>query len=461
MQPPAHEPSLTDDGGRHQSWSVLSLMTTLFDALESKQVTYAVLRFDEALLRPDTELDLLVRPGALAEVLSEIRALCARFAGLRLAYWHELPRHAATVIFAWRDADGAYRSYFLDIRCGIRKRGIVVFDGADLDVRHTAREPLVGARCLRRDLEQALLLVRNALDARTPNQRHMRILAGASSEKLSATMRKLGFRADRLGVHSGWRLLMLPAVPRAVWASIRYGTRSMLGRTRRMALGMNVVLYGPDGVGKSTHAALLGDFFRGARVSRVTVYHSFVEASALRERATRRVQVAKRRVYQGAGRGRAIAAIILVSYAKKLLKVLFVYRRRARRGHIAIHDRHLLDVFQKAWKSVGVRFPKLERLLLAVTPREPFLFVLEADAEVVAARTGELEPQEVMASYEALFEALRASSSKATLIDANRPIGAVQRDLLAAVLKTQTERCLAIGDGRQGPIRASNHREDD
>jgi len=435
------------DDTLRESWSVRSVLATLFQALNRRGVAYVALRFDETLLQPDTELDLLVKPAALTALLREIRELCGRFPGLRVAYWRELPRHAATIILAWRERDGSYRHYFFDIRCGIRKRGIVIFDGAALEPRLTIREPSVGARCLREDVERALLLIRNALDRRAHNRRHMTILERGSPAATVAAMRRLGFRAGRSDLASLWGALVPAAVPRVVWATTRYGARALIGRTRPRALGMNVILYGPDGVGKSTQAALLGEFFRSAGVRRVGVYHSFVEAGIVHEHGAGRVQKAKRSVYRGASQSRALTAIVLASYVKKVMQIVFVFRRRARRGHVAVHDRYLLDVFQKAWKSVGARFPGLERVLPMITPQEQFVFVLDADPDTVSARTSELDPDQVKQSYHALFEALEASrtSSKATHIDANQAIQSVHRDLVAAVLEIQTRRCLMMG----------------
>ena len=79
-------------------------------------------------------------------------------------------------------------------------------------------------------------------------------------------------------------------------------SEALRGRVEKQSLGINVVIYGPDGVGKSTQTELLAHFFRGIGMRRVLVYHHLVELTLSAHSSFPKTASAKTRIYRSAGR---------------------------------------------------------------------------------------------------------------------------------------------------------------
>lgn len=428
---------------RHNSF-VTAWLGALFSGLEQRGVVYAALRVDRSLFRPNREIDVLVRPGALRAVLDEIREVLRAFPSLRVAHWNAMPGHAASIIVTWKRDDGDWEHFFLDIRCGIRKQGKVLLDGSALHRNLTLWDPDLGVRRLKDDYEAALLLLRNRLDGRSPSARHIEILRTRSGGDVTEATRALGWYAgDDAPTGSATAPVARTSLKRAA-THVAYAARALWGRLRRRPLTLNVVIYGPDGAGKSTQADLLAAFFRGVGIRNVHVFHHLTGGDALRSGASPKPPGAtKKRVYKAARRSSTMHAVVTLSYLKKLWMVQWRIRPLLRKGHVAIHDRYLLDVFQKFQKARGIRLPSLERVLSRLTPREPFVLVLVGSPEVISARTGELHPDEVAASYELLFACLEAAGERVggwTTVDANRSTEEVHREIVDHVVGVQTLR---------------------
>jgi hypothetical protein len=423
----------------------------LFSTLEAEGARYAVLRGNAEVLRSGQELDLLVPPAALRTVLKAIFALAVRDTSIRIAYWRELPFHAATVILVWRGNEGAMEHYFFDIRCGIHKRGHLLLDGRDLGQDTTIWDPRFRFRRLSDELECGLLLVRNALDQREPKSRHEWILRHRWTEAVPVVVRQLGFEYDVAS-----RRATVPAGSvhrtRGQWKRLCYTLRGVYGRARCRSGGVNIVFYGPDGVGKSTQAELVADFFRGIGVGarRVEVYHAFKRVDDAPRRTTgdtgepKSHSALRHKAYK---RARGLPARVLLltgSFVKRLLIHRFRLVRKVKRGAILLHDRYFLDVFLKFFKLHGARLRRLEGVLGSMCPNDDMVFILRADPHVVSSRTGELTAPEVADTYELLDACLAHghASNPPVDIDANRDVEQVLQEVLDHALRSQTEDCL-------------------
>jgi thymidylate kinase len=415
-------------------------LTRLFELLEGQQVNYVTLRVDETVLSSGAELDLLVHPASFDPLVDQIRALCLEIDDLHVVFWRVRPRLAATVLLTRPGSTGCADGCWLDIRTGLHKGGQVLYDGSQLRRKLTIWDDELGVRRLDDDRECALLLLRNASDGRTLHARHERILRLRRSPALHSVVRELGFDPAALEVG---RVVPLRGVLRT--RMLRYALRSVAGRLRTRASGLNVVLYGPDGVGKSSQAQLLADHWRslGARASGVQTYHAFVPTASLTRHAARRTTSLKTSAYRRARPRGPRAVLVALSYLKRLLLVASRLRPQLREGKIMIHDRYLLDVFLKAQKEHGDRVRWLEKVLSALTPAGDLLFVLRAEPAVVSARTGELSPAEVAVAYQLLDDCLATSRSIPVDVDANVALEHVQEKLVDHLLRTQTERFLA------------------
>jgi thymidylate kinase len=414
-------------------------LTRLFELLEGQQVNYVALRVDETVLPSGDELDLLVHPASFDPLLDQIRALCLETDDLHVVFWRVRPRLAATVLLTRPGSTGSDDRCWLDIRTGLHKGGRVLYDGSQLRRGWTLWDEDLGVRRLDDDRECALLLLRNASDGRTLHARHERILRRRRSPALPEVVRELGY--DPAALEEG-RVVPLRGVLRT--RMLRYSLRSVAGRLRTRASGLNVVLYGPDGVGKSSQAQLLADHWRslGVRASGVQTYHAFVPTASLTRHAARRTTSLKTSAYRRARPRGPRAVLVGLSYLKRLLLVVSRLHPQLREGKIMIHDRYLLDVFLKAQKEHGDRVRSLEKVLSALTPAGDLLFVLRAEPEVVSARTGELSPAEVAAAYELLDDCLATSRSTPVDVDANLALEHVQETLVRHLLRTLTDRFL-------------------
>ncbi len=420
----------------------------LFSGLEKRGALYAALRVDTTLFRPNCELDLLVHPGSLWTVLDEIRDLYTRFSHLRIAYWSTMPGHGATVVLAWAGRRDQWEHYFFDIRCGIRKQRMVLLDGTALSDRTTTWDPALGIRRLNDDLERALLMIRNTLDHREPSPRHLRIIAERDKGDLAEAMRALGWSLVSGGESAVIRKRPFGRISfRFARASARYAVGALRGRVGKRTLGVNVVIYGPDGVGKSTQAELLAHVFRGIRLRRVHVYHHLVELTSSAHSPPPKTATVKTRIYRSARRRWTMNTIVLLSYLKKLWVVLSRLRPMLNDGHVLIHDRYLLDVFQKLYKARGIRLSRLERLLSPLTPREPFVIVLHAPPDIILGRTAEMTAKDVTASYDLLFDCLSNAGRRLegwTMVDSSQPVEKVHLEIIEHILQVQTQRAASL-----------------
>jgi thymidylate kinase len=206
--------------------------------------------------------------------------------------------------------------------------------------------------------------------------------------------------------------------------------------------GVNIVLYGPDGVGKSSAAAGLARALRtlGVPHGAVRTYHAFIETDRLEARSESIGTAVKARTYGWASQPTVRSLLLIGAYVKRLWLLTSRVRPWVQAGGIAIHDRYLVDVFLKSWKSQPRASTRLERVLSRTAPPDDLVFVLRAGSRVVNDRTGELSPAEVEDAYALLDRCLVALPCGHVDIDANRSPSEVIDDLVAWTLALQTDR---------------------
>jgi len=409
----------------------------LFAKFEDRGIVYVALRINQQLLETGRELDILVHPDSLKPLLDVIAATCQEEGDLRVAYWREYPRSAATVVLASRRLDDSWEQCVLDIRSGVHKKGVLLIDGTKLTPDNRVLDEQLHLRRLPDALESALLLLRNALDERKMSPRHQAILNARASGDTGEAARRLGF--DYHALRAGKPSRVRPANPIRL---TRYRIRAAYGRTRARTAGLNIALYGPDGVGKTSQAQELASFLHNPRVraTRPIVYHAFVKAEDLVRYASSKSAALRRRTYLHAATHTIRKVLLVLSYLKRLAIYAVRLRRSIRKGAIIIHDRYLFDVFLKFYKAHGRRYPRLEWRLSRFVPATDLVLVLRADPEIVAMRGGELSPDAVRSAYEILDHCLEASRSIVVNVDANRDLEMVRSELGNHVLLFQTKR---------------------
>ena len=206
--------------------------------------------------------------------------------------------------------------------------------------------------------------------------------------------------------------------------------------------GVNVAIYGPDGVGKSSVTAALAAALRdlGVPSAAVRTYHAFVDIDELEVRAESTSTAVKASAYGRAAKPQLRAAVLVVAYLKRLLLLRLRIQPWIRAGGVAVHDRYLLDVFLKSQKTQPDPIPLLERLLPGLSPTDDLVFVLRAEPDVVSGRTGELQPAEVVDAYALLDRCLQNGHGTHLVVDANLAAEAVRLRLLRFLLDHQSRR---------------------
>jgi thymidylate kinase len=415
-------------------------LVDLIQGLEARGSRYVALRVDDDLLATGREIDLLVHPASLTGVLREVAALTRRTPAMSVVHWREYPRHAATVLIVNIGPTGAVDSCRLDIRTAIHKHGRLLADARAIRPDDTLWDADLGIRRLTDDLETALLALRNAIDRRTPSGRHRGILERRSSAGTFETVRRLGF--DPQALREGHVEKVGPPSP---LSRVRHATRALYGRALSRSSGLHVVLYGPDGVGKSTQGERLVDYLRrvGMRRDQVEAYHAFVPVERMPERSSSRSTAVKKNAYRKARTPILQVGLLTASYLKRLLLLGRTRIPGRRKGTISVHDRYLFDVFLKFQKSHGQTHPRLERFLARLSPSKDLVFVLRADPEVIAGRSRELNAAEIEEAYVTIDRCLAASRAEAVVVDANESPDRITATLIDHLTETQDGRFVA------------------
>lgn len=202
-----------------------------------------------------------------------------------------------------------------------------------------------------------------------------------------------------------------------------------LARPGQAGRGLSVVVLGPDGSGKSSVveavASRLGPAFSGVerrsfppalRQWPDTVTRSHPQAAPPRSPVSSAVRAT---AYWGVHAWLAHLGVI----GPKLVN-----------NRLILHDRHLMDTLidQKRYRYSGPT--RLLRWIVAATPRPGLVILLDAPAEVVQARKGELTLDETRRQLEA-YRKLVGSLSFGTLVDADASLGVVVQRVEAVIVE--------------------------
>ena len=129
------------------------------------------------------------------------------------------------------------------------------------------------------------------------------------------------------------------------------------------------------------------------------------------------------------------------------LEMAALYTWRVRlplwRGHVVICDRYLLDAYAEwgAYFGIGDRIRKTwpARLLRWVSPRPRIAYLLDVPARDAKGRASTSPTVEFMAEQSSLYRQL-AADSRATVVDASRPLSALADEIAFDTLTTYFDR---------------------
>lgn len=217
----------------------------------------------------------------------------------------------------------------------------------------------------------------------------------------------------------------------------------MLARKRiAQPQGVEVVLLGPDGVGKTTvidriTPALLPVF---DRVEAPGPAPAVLPWSGRSRPIGRPHALPVRPAYQSIPK----ALFWLVYYRFSHIRHV---RPALRRGSLVLFHRSLLDalVDRRRYRYGGPMF--LLRWVIRMLPRPDLVCVLDAPAELVQRRKQEVLPAET-ARQRVAYQALASTVPNALLVDASRPPELVAREVTNAILRSAGHRARRALEGR-------------
>jgi thymidylate kinase len=401
------------------------LLADAFAALTSADVAWLVLRAEDRLAEPGEDVDLLISPGdseRAADLLVRLGFVHVPTGGRGTHAFYE-GYHAQSDRWIKLDvvSELAFGPY-LALRTGLAEgclarrslaNGVAslspddafwtlllhfLVDKGNVDPDRARRlaELSAGARV---DTVMAKTVARIAPPEWTPT-RLIETVETGDPQGLEAAGRAI---AARWGRSNPIRIAARNAMGRLGRATER--PRQLLYRP-----GFSVALLGPDGTGKSTIAA---------GVARSFPFPARVVYMGLWQKSTR---LPLRGIP-----GSDLLVRLLITWRRYLLSRAHRARRR-----LVIFDRYPYDALLGLQQSPSRR----ERLYLSALgrslPSPDLVLVLDTPGAVAYARKGEHDASHLEADRRG-FLALRGRLPRVEIVDANRPLEAVQRDVMARI----------------------------
>jgi thymidylate kinase len=209
-----------------------------------------------------------------------------------------------------------------------------------------------------------------------------------------------------------------------------------------------VAIIGPDGAGKTTVASRLPEVLdQPVRYVYMGLNHDASNVLLPTNRLVRHLRHVRHRSATADGANpverRRVPVLTQAASVFKLGNLLaeawyrqLVARRLARQGNLVIFDRHFMADYPDRYESTAV--PALRRVRHAIlrraVPRPNVLIYLDAPADVLLRRKGEGTEASLNRQRKA-YRSLVEQHPRGAIIDANRQIDDVVRDVAAAIVR--------------------------
>jgi thymidylate kinase len=401
--------------------------------------------------RVESDVDAIVsgklRPRQLVALLHENRARL----GAEVVLWRDY-----YIVLAGKGADGAPCCLQLDLGVNFELAGRHFYAGHEvLAGRRRHRElwapaPHVEFACylikriVKGDLddEQGRRLAELYRQAPEGCRREVaRFWAAGSSALIVAAAESGDWAPVRGSLARLGREARRRAALRHPWRAVRGWLGRLAGRVKQLYrpdTGLEVVVLGPDGAGKSSvvqavRQGLESAFFRTSRCR---------FPPAVLSRLLRRPEPPPEKRPHGSPPRSLLASVV------RALGYWFLYyspgywvtvRPALARGTLVLHDRHLIDALVDPLRYRYGGPGWLLRLIWRLVPGPGLVVLLDAPPEVLQARKQEV-PFEETARQRQAYRALVASLGNGHVVDVNRPLEQVVGEVSAVILRYQAAR---------------------
>jgi thymidylate kinase len=424
------------------------ILAAVFETLDDAGIRYCVLHGYEGYpQRVNSDVDCVIDPATSPE------ALCALLHHNRIRIGAEIvhPR-GYHLILAGKHADGSPCFLALDMTVDCRVDDLPFQAGPEvLANRRRHRQFWIPAA----DLAFGCYLVRTIAKGRLDDERARRLSALYNEDAGGSAQQVARF----WGTHSAE--LIVSAARSGDWQPVRRDLGALRAELRRRALlrrpgtfarnksravverigrvcrpnGLNVVLLGPDGAGKSSVIEALGTKVAGA-FARSTCSGFAPPLHRLFRRGT------PSSTSQPHGLPARSLPTSLARAGYWWIYHTFRYlslRRALARSTLVLNDRHFVDVLvdAKRYRYGGPSW--LLRLIWRVIPKPDLVILLDAPAEVLQARKQEVLFEETARQRRAYLSLVR-NLENGHVVDAAQPLGTVADNVGEIILRHLTLR---------------------
>ncbi len=428
------------------------VLLRVFETLERAGITFCVLHgYESYPQRVESDVDCLIsrklRPRQLIALLHENRARI----GADVVRWQD-----NYAVLAGKNADGSPCFLKLDLCADYELGGRKYFHGSEvLDScrRHTSFQVPAA------EIEFGCYLIKKIAKKRLDDE-HIRklenlyrqnpagcdqqiarfwgdtsaavITAAAASGDWKPVRRLLGPLSAELRRRA---LLRNPGHAIAAWFSSMYRRAKQLFRPDT---GVEVVILGPDGAGKSTVARSVRRDLDSA-FARTACYR--FPPSVLSRLLRRPEPPPEQNPHGGEPRSFAHSVIRAVLYWFGYYGPGYFVTTHLElaRGFLVVHDRHLVDCLVDPRRYSYGGPPWLVRLIWRIVPKPSLVILLDAPPEVMQARKQEVAFLETARQREA-YRSLVGSMSYGRVVDVSRPLDQVTHNVDDIILQQQSAR---------------------
>lgn len=432
----------------------------VFDALRKAKIEWMVLRNHEGL--PEVNRSKDVDMGMAKSDFDAAHALISTAVG-EVGFLHALVEEFQYVrcLTYFGEFDNGPQSIKIDLLDGFVFRGAQIFNFPDLNERGRTEN---GIRIPHKTDDAVMLWMKPLLTGGFVKSKYVDdILAGASQDPsgfrsvldrvFSGKLADRAWSKIKLGDlkgtialqgelrRSAWLTALLARPVETLWNFTHHCISEVRRRSVRNPATFIAVL-GPDGVGKTTFinslATKLADL-QAKDIDAITIHHfrPNILPNINRLLTGREEKVEAFHNPHRAPPANWLSSTVRLTYYwfDYVLGYWISIRARCMAGATVIFDRYYYDFLVDPRRSRLSGIKILASIILKFTPEPDYVFILEADPDVVFERKQELSAEEIARQIGGYRTLAREHADRFTILDAAQPPEAVTADALVALIR--------------------------